>query len=72
MDRPVSPDAPMIKTFILAMRMMLRVVLLSWKDSSSGLRQVRGLLFHSCCIGELLKCEVDIIVYHVSCASKAD
>lgn len=67
MDRPVSPDAPMIKTFIFAMLRMLRVVLVNWKGPTSGLRQVRGLLFHICCIGVLFKCEVDITVSHVFC-----
>lgn len=62
----------MIITFMLAIQRMLRVVLVNWKGSNIGLRQVRGLLFHICCIGVLLKCEVDIIVSHVSCALRAD
>lgn len=45
MERPVSPDAPKMITFMLAMQRMLRVVLVSWENSDLVLRQCGGYSF---------------------------
>lgn len=75
MERPVSPDAPKMITFMLAMQRMLRVVLVSWENSDSGFETNAGVALsylYLMRIGELLECEVDRIVSHMSHALKAD
>lgn len=42
MDRPVSPDAPMIVTFMLAMQRMSSVVLVNWKGFNFWLETSAG------------------------------
>lgn len=62
MERPVSPDAPMIITFILAMQKKLRVVMLGWKvllypaEEKAGAAALSYSLHVS--VGELMECEV--------------
>lgn len=75
MERPVSPDAPKMITFMLAMQTMLRVILMSCESPTSSSETSAGvaLSYPSLLrVGELLECEVDIIVYHVFNATDAD